>query len=636
VSGVAYRLSMPSPHTHLFEVEVRASCIGEAVELVMPSWTPGSYLLREFARNVQDFEARSADGAPLAWAKTDKGTWRVERAGAGAEVVARYRVYANELTVRTSHLDASHGYVNGASVLAFVRGREGEPHTLEVEAPAGWRTTTTLRETGPGRFRAADYDELVDSPLEIGTHEVVEWEQEGVPHRYAIWGRGNHDTARLVSDTRRIVRATSRLFGGLPYDRYLFLLHLLPEGRGGLEHASSCSLQVGRWSFAPADAEGGRLGEEYEQVLALVAHEFLHVWNAKRIRPAPLGPFDYTRENYTRNLWVVEGLTTYYTDLVLRRAGLISADRYLARLGESIARHEALPGRRHQSLADSSFDTWIKFYRPDPNTPNSQVSYYQKGALVGLLLDMEIRRRTGNTRSLDDLMRLLWERYGRPDVGFPEPTEEGIRRLAEEVAGGSLVEFFEAYVHGTAELGFDRYLAAAGLRVRRSAAKAAGGDPGAGEPLAGTAAAPTRIADAAAQETRLGVRTQEAGGRLRVTHVLAGTPAYEAGLNAGDEILALDGFRVGQAELRKRLAEREAGEQVDLALFRRDELMTLQLRLAHPAPPRVQVVQVPEPSAEQRAVYRGWLGVEVGGGDVEEAGASGAGVGGGPGTGTAP
>ncbi|HET7322194.1 MAG TPA: hypothetical protein VFI96_06840, partial [Longimicrobiaceae bacterium] len=355
-----YQLSMPEPHSHLFQVEIRLDADGP-VELAMPSWTPGSYLMREFARHVQNFSAE-CDGAPVAWQKVSKSVWRVE-APTGRELTVRYRVYANETSVRTSHLDSTHGYVNGASVFLFVRGREQEPIELEIDAPEDWRATTSLPARGDFHFTARNYDELVDSPVEIGTHTLLEWEQEGVPHRYAIWGRGNYDADRLVADTRRIIAAESEMFGGLPYDQYTFILHLLPEGRGGLEHAASSSLQASRWTFE---------GEQYEDFLALVAHEFFHVWNAKRIRPEVLGPFDYTAENYTRNLWVVEGLTTYYTDLMIRRAGIISEERYLKRLADSIGRMQMLPGRRHQTLEESSFDTWIRFYRPDEHTPNSQ------------------------------------------------------------------------------------------------------------------------------------------------------------------------------------------------------------------------------------------------------------------------
>lgn len=615
MSAVRYRLAMPEPHTHLLEVEVRVPAGRAPLELVMPSWTPGSYLMREFPRNVQDFAAETERGEPLAWRKLDKNRWRIDAAPTDL-VVARYRVYANELTVRTSHLDASHAHVNGASVFMYAEGREREPLELSVEAPEGWRISTSLEPTGEVRFRADSFDELVDSPLEIGTHELIEWEQEGKEHAFAIWGRAHHPHPKLLEDTKRIVAAASKMFGGLPYERYLFILHLVPTGRGGLEHASSTVLQMPRDTFE---------GEQYESLLALIAHEFFHVWNAKRIRPEPLGPFDYTRENYTRNLWVVEGFTTYYTDLLLVRAGVMKPERYLERLAEAIARHEALPGRRHQSLEESSFDTWIRFYRPDAHTPNAQVSYYQKGALVALMLDMEIRRATRNQRSLDDLMRLLWERYGEQDAGFPEDTTAGIQKLAEEVCGEPLGDFFARYVRGTEELEVARALEVVGVGSGSgSASESAGDSPSPSSPaspdspshptggLAGTVAAPERPSDAVVQETRLGLRTSDASGRVRAANVLAGSTGYSAGLNAGDEIIAVDGLRVGNGrELTARVRGRAEGERVSLALFRRDELMTLEVEVGGEPAPKMKLRPLAVREERQIAAYGSWLGAAI-------------------------
>lgn len=602
---------MPDPHTHLFEVEVRVVASGDSLELVMPSWTPGSYLLREFARHVQDFRAEADDGTALTWRKQDGSTWRIGTT-AGREVRARYRVYANEPTVRTSHLDASHAYVNGASVFMFAQGREAESHELEVTAPGGWRVTTALPSAdetavndapegagdrprfeldAPVVLRARDFDELVDSPIELGAHRLIEWEQAGVPHAYAVWGRGAVDEERLVADTRRIVDATRALFGGdLPYDRYLFILHLLPGGRGGLEHRASSSLQAG------PDALRG--GEPYESFLALVAHEFFHVWNAKRIRPDPLGPFDYTRENHTRNLWVVEGVTSYYQEVILRAAGLITAERFLERLALSISRLEVLPGRHHQSLEESSFDTWIRFYRPDEHTPNSQVSYYHKGALVALLLDLEIRRATGGERSLDDVMRVLWERFGREDRGFPEALRPGIQRVVEEVAGESLEAFFAAYVQGTEELDFSRALAVVGVELERGGGGEEGRD---GEPGARQGEA----AEAAVRESRLGIRAQEKDGRLRIANVLAGSSGYDAGLNAGDEVVAIDGAQVGAGQPVAPLLEGKG--EVEVALLRRGELLRLQVPVGPEPPPPLRLTVAEEARGRAEEMLRSWL-----------------------------
>lgn len=285
MTEIEYKLRLVDPHAHLVEVDVRFSCEGAGAELVMPAWTPGSYLIREYARHVQDFEAMGEDGSPRHWTKLDKATWRVE-AEAGEQLQVRYRVYANELTVRTSHFDATHAFITPASVFMFVRGQEARPLRLEVDAPGSWAVATALQgEEGEGdgarRFVALDHDELVDSPLEIGEHRRVEWEQLGKRHAFVMWGRAEVDEARLVRDTRQIIDVVAAMFGGVPYERYLFILHLFPGGRGGLEHRASSALQAGRDAFR---------GEAYERLLALIAHEYFHVWNGKRIRPAALGP----------------------------------------------------------------------------------------------------------------------------------------------------------------------------------------------------------------------------------------------------------------------------------------------------------------------------------------------------------
>jgi predicted metalloprotease with PDZ domain len=606
-SAVRYRLAIPEPHTHLVQVEVRAEGLAGPAELVMPSWTPGSYLLREFPRNVQQFSAVDGSGRSVGWAKVDKNSWRVETASDGSLVV-RYVVYANELTVRTSHVDASHASINGASVFMFVRGREQQPVHLQIEPRPGWQVTTPLRAAGsPGCFRADDYRHLVDSPIEMGSHTVIDFEACGKPHRYAIWGRDNIDRPRLVADTAAVIRTAERFWGTLPYQRYTFFLQLVPGSRGGLEHRDSCSLHADHHAFR---------GPEYEQFIALVAHEFFHTWNGTRIRPEPLVEPDLTRENYTRNLWVVEGLTTYYTDLWLCRSGLISAARYLERLAEAINRLQTLPGRHVQTLVDSSFDTWIKFYRPDEHTPNAQVSYYHKGALVGLLLDMRIRKATHNRKSLDDVMRLLWEQYGSQDIGFPEATSAGIQRIAEEVCGEALAEFFAAYLFGTDELPFAEALETVGLALGKAADGSAPGGSGAGgAAMAFTAPAePPRslpATDAQAGEAaalfRLGLRVEARQRRAVVTYVRSGSPAHRAGVNARDELVALDGLRVDAASLATRLAEAQSGRVVTVSAFRRSELIILDLECTPDGPAPLRIAPLANPTPAQTEALRAWL-----------------------------
>lgn len=596
MSTIRYTVSMPQPETHLFHVEVTISGLPQSVyDFVMPSWTPGSYLIREFARHVQEFQALDISGAPLPWRKLNKNTWRVE--GGGESVTLHYRVYANELTVRTSHLDTSHGYFNGANLFVYLEGQRSHPVELRV-APAhpDWKVATGLpaapsnygagnggsarpraESTGALRyaFRADDYDHLIDCPVEISNHRLLRFEVDGVPHRIAIWGHGNEDPERLRADAKAIVQAARDIFGGLPYDDYLFILHLTERRGGGLEHRNSSTNAVSRWSFRkPAD---------YERAIALLAHEFFHTWNVKRILPASFQDFEYRWETYTRLLWVMEGFTTYYELVLLQRAGLISAERMLAILGERILRLLQTPGRHFQSAESASFDAWIKLYRPDENTQNTTVSYYLKGSLIALLLDIEIRARTGNARSLDDVLVNTYRTYTLQDRGI---SDEDFLAVCEEVAGGSLQAFFDDYVRGVAELPFEEYLAKAGLSMTFGYKGDEYGERAAG----------------------LGVRVKDEDGHTLVQTVFSDGPAYHADISPGDEIIAIDGYRVGNDTIGDRLGDRQIGERVTVTYFRRDELRAVEITLGQRPYNRLSITPEPAASADQRALYEHWLG----------------------------
>jgi predicted metalloprotease with PDZ domain len=585
---ITYTISTPAPHSHLVHITLDVDGLnGEHLDLLLPAWTPGSYMIREFARHVQGFHAQAGEQA-LAWDKIDKHTWRVETRGA-PRIQVHYQVYANELTVRTSHLDATHGYFNPANLAMYVPGRTQEPLIVDVVVPASWQVATGLKQleadvdsapSDPGhyRFQARDYDELVDSPFHCGGHELLRFEIDGIPHEIVIWGHGNYDPARLVDDTRRIVETTRDMFGELPYERYLFLLLLVDKGVGGLEHRNSVTNMLPRWSFRPA--------RSYERYLSLTSHEFFHVWCVKRLRPAPLGPFDYQRENYTRQLWAMEGLTSFYDDLLLARAALLSPERYLEILAEQIVQLQSQPGRALQSLEQSSFDAWIKFYRPDENSANSSISYYLKGALVALLADMEIRRRTDNEHSLDDALRNLLASYPPAGPGIPE--QGGWQAAFEELTDHDWTAFFARFVAGREELDYAAYLEAAGLELRWSHKEP--GPEGTAPPW-------------------LGLVTKNEQGRLLVSYARADGPAYAAGVYAGDEVLALDGWRVDHESLQARLTERSVGETVTLSVFRRDQLLHLPILLAPAPPDKLVIERVAEPSAKQRQIYESWLGL---------------------------
>jgi predicted metalloprotease with PDZ domain len=577
---ISYTVSMPRPHTHLFEVEARlryAAAAPASLDLLMPVWTPGSYLVREFERHVQGFEARDGGGRALNWTKTNKNTWRVETGGA-REVRVRYSVYANELSVRTSELNDRHAFWNNANLLVYPDGLLGAPSTLKVEPFGDWKVATGLPAVpgAPNTFRAEDFDVLYDSPFLVSNFRVLTFEVRGVPHRIVIDGEGNYDPERLRRDTQRIVEAQAEMMGGLPYRDYTIMLLLAATRGGGLEHLNSTALIYPRFGF--------RTAEDWRGIQALISHELFHAWNVKRIRPDALGPFDYTRENYTRLLWVAEGATSYYETLLVRRAGLLGDRQFLQLTAQEIQKLQQTPGRLLQSIEESSFDAWIEYYRQDEQTVNAAVSYYDKGAIVALLLDLEIRRRSNGARSLDDVMRALYNDFFKKNRNY---TPEDFQRLSEAAAGASLEDFFRRYVRGREELDYDAALGWAGLRL--DTASDAAGRP-----------APS-VAD-------LGAALEERDGRLTVKNVPAGTAAYEQGLSAADQIVAVDGYRATLASLNGRLADKRPGEQLALTVFRGDELRTLNIKLGARAAATYRIVPVADPTGQQKRNYQAWLG----------------------------
>ncbi|MBN1210005.1 MAG: M61 family metallopeptidase [Myxococcaceae bacterium] len=577
--AVHYRVSLPRPHSHLFEVEATFPAGPEVLEAAMPVWTPGSYLVREYARHLQDVTAVGSGGQALPVQRKDKRTFRVH--SDGGAVTLRYRVYANELTVRTSHLDGSHGYFNGATLFLYTEATRHQEHRVTVTAPEGWRTFCALEQQG-GTFTAPDYDTLVDSPFEIGPHTPLSFVAAGVPHEVVIWGDTVTDPEKLTADLQRICEVEARLFGGLPMQRYLFLVYLSDKGRGGLEHQASTALLFPR--AALQNSKG------WEDFLTLAAHEYFHLWNIKRIKPRALVPFDYSQENYTTLLWAFEGMTSYYDNLLVRRAGLMSAQRYLTRLGETITNLHATPGRRVQTLAEASLVSWVKHYRPDENSANSAISYYLKGEVVCALLDLEIRRATEDAKSLDDVLRLLWQRHG-DGSGV---TEDGVEATVREVAGRDLTPFFDRAVRSTEELDYS-VLSHVGLevgfRVRESITDKGG--------------TPPRKAGDVRPKGWLGLTLK---GSSTVSTVLEGSPAMEAGLYPDDEVVALDGYRVDGVGLLNRCEDKRPGEQVRLTVFRRDRLMELLVTLGQKPADAAFLTRLDKPTEAQKAAFQAWLG----------------------------
>ncbi|MBX7096927.1 MAG: PDZ domain-containing protein [Myxococcaceae bacterium] len=580
---VSYRVSLTRPNTHLYEVQAHFPPCGETIDVQLPAWTPGSYLVREYARHVQHLTALTMSDQPLRFERLDKATVRIHAGNKPARL--QYQVYANELTVRTSHLDATHGYFNGATLFFFCEALRDREHRVAIHAPDGWNVHTALPRQGM-EFLAPDYDTLVDSPFEVSPAKPLTFLAAGVPHEVVLWGEPQLDEKKLVDDLRTVVETEAKLYGGLPKDlqRYLFIIHAGDKGRGGLEHKASTVLLFTRNGF-----QGPRGWEDF---LTLATHEYFHLWNVKRVKPRALVPFDYSKENYTELLWAFEGGTSYYDNLLVRRAGLMSASRYLTRFGESLTALHTTPGRLVQKLVDASVLSWIKHYRPDEHTANSAISYYLKGEIVCCLLDLELRKATKDTKSLDDVMRALWARYG-DGSGVPE---DGVEAIASELAGVNLKPFFDRALRSTEELDYSAF-AHVGLEVRFRIRESAGDKGG----------TPPRLK---AQDTRprgyLGVTTR---GSATIATVLDGTPALEAGLCPDDEVVALDGWKCDASALLSRTDDKKPGEQVVLTVFRRDKLLQVPVTLGQRPSDAVYLVRTERPTEEQKAAFRAWLGV---------------------------
>ena len=578
---IRYTLRFPEPQTHYVEVAAVYPTGGQpAVELMMAVWTPGSYMVREYSRHVEAVTAANPAGRALEVDKTDKNRWRVTTGGAPT-VTLRYRVYAREMSVRTNWVEADFAMLNGAPTFITLADGGARPHEVAIEPARGWRASMTgLPEMGGGahRYRAPDYDTLVDSPMLIGNPAVYEFTVDDKRHSLVNIGEaGVFDGARVAKDLEVLVREHRRMWGTLPYDRYLFLNVLTSvPGQipgGGLEHRNSTLLIAGRWAT--------RARQSYLAWLELASHEFFHAWNIKRLRPVELGPFNYDDEVFTRSLWIAEGITDYYAELLVLRAGLSSQAEYLDALSNKIEELQTTPGRLVQPVDLASFDAWIRFYRPDENTPNASVSYYTKGAVLGFLLDARIRRATGGSRSLDDVLRAAYQKFS----GGRGYTPDEFRAVAEQASGLNLRSFWADAVEGTAELDYTEALEALGLRFRAPAPPA-----------------PDRPARA-----WLGMGTRNDAGRLVVTQVRRDTPAFAAGLNVDDEILAIDDFRVRADQLAQRLEAYTPGDSVTLLVARRDQLLRLPATFGEEPARRWRLEADPAPAEAQQQQRARWL-----------------------------
>jgi predicted metalloprotease with PDZ domain len=569
---IRYTLRFPAPHTHYVDVEaVYPTGRQPAIEIYMAVWTPGSYLVREYERHVEGVTA-AVDGKPVPIEKSRKNRWRITTGGAPA-VTVRYRVYSREMTVRNNWVEAGFAMLNGAPTFITLVGGGQRPHEVRLELPPTWKGTATALMPIAGAqhaYRAEDFDTLVDSPIVAGNPVTRTFTVDGKSHVLVLEGDPSlFDADRAAVDIQKIVEAGRRAMGPLLYPHYYFLNMVVDTG-GGLEHKNSFLTMSGRYTT--------RTHRSYMNWLSLVAHEYFHNWNVKRLRPVELGPFDYENENYVRTLWVAEGFTDYYADVLVRRTGLSTLDEYFDALSGQIEAVQTRPGRLVTAVDMASYDTWIKQYRPDENTSNTTIDYYPKGAVIAFLLDAKIRKASGGTKTLDDAMQVALQRYG----GAKGYTPQQFYQVMAEVSGADLKGFFAKAVESTDELDYTEALDYYGLRFRP---------------------ADTRNARAF-----MGAITRVDNGRLLVTGVRRGTAAYDAGLNADDEILAIDGVRVRADALTARLDQYRPGDRVQVLVARREKLMPIDVTLgADPGRPwRLELR--PDATAEQKSNIVRWLG----------------------------
>lgn len=576
---IQYRMSFRQAATHRVEIEASFPTEGAAtIRLMMPVWTPGSYLVREYARHVETLDAWDGiNHQPLKWKKVDKNHWQIECSGV-QEVVVNYTLYGREMGVRTNWIETEFAFLTGAATFLTKEDALDHPHIVRIDALPGWPEIATSLAPVDARDRwsrrAANYDELVDSPIVLGDIDIQSATVGGVTHHLATLGADSMwDTPRAMKDVAKIVELEQKFWGDVPYPEYWFL-NLATESGGGLEHDNSCVLMTSRWSQ--------KQKSKYIDWLSLVSHEFFHTWNVRRLRPRILKQYDYNAEQYTQELWVAEGLTSYYDNLFVVRAGLCTPNDYLERLSKEIQTVENAPGRLVQNLEDSSFDTWIKFYRPDENANNSRISYYVKGSLVGLLLDTEIRMATDNQKSLDDCMRLLWQRHR--DHGY---TNEDMDAIVVEVGGESLRGWLPAQLSQASGLDYTKFHQCFGLQWK---AKNGGAESA-----------------ATATPAMIGIEISNQGGKAMVDKVLVGGAGAAAGIQVGDELVGWDGYRITPEQWSDRLGLYRTGDRVVAMLARRGKLQEVPVEIAPANPISWNLQRIDSPDEKQEMRWKSWL-----------------------------
>jgi predicted metalloprotease with PDZ domain len=547
---------MPQPNSHYFAVKIDVKGnTANTQEFKLPVWTPGSYLVREFSKNLNQVKAIDINNKELVVNKKTKNAWEIQCAGQENFTIF-YEVYAFELSVRTPYLDNTHGFVAGAAVFMYTEATKNQRGLLKVYPHQSFKKVSTAlpsadfkTELGCFNFTFEDYDQLVDCPIEIGNQQEFDFMAAGIRHRVAMYGEANYNVVQLQQDMAKVVQAATDVFGSNPNKDYLFIIHNVTDGQGGLEHKNSCVLSVNRWSYA---------GSNYTGFINLVAHEYFHLWNVKRIRPIELGPFNYDQECYTSLLWVMEGITSYYDELLLRRAGFYTKEEFLSKMQSQINYVEGSPGSRVQPVAHASFDAWIKAYRPNENSSNTTMTYYSRGAVLGAVLDAYLIQKSNKKRSLDGFMQLLYNKYALElKRGF---TEAEFEQELSNYCGEDMHAFFANYVNGTQIIPYQKYLEPMGLTVK----------------------------DVTSSQTSIGA-TFDGNEVVKVKAVRRGSAAEEAGLSVGDEVLICNGYRINKDMLEGMLNSLSSGESMMLTVARDEKVFQVKFIMKNYTKPQFSI-----------------------------------------------
>jgi predicted metalloprotease with PDZ domain len=584
-----YHLRFERPSTHLMDVTINAGDLkGPSVEFAMPDWAPGSYYLENYAANVQGFRALGSDGKELRWSKTDSQTWRIELGGANAVTVS-YQVFGDALRNNLAQYNERHVFIGGPSVWMYLVGGKERPVDLTIAVPAGWKVATGMERASDHTFRAADYNWFADAPLEISDFAEKDFQVLGTTYHVIVHDvEGRKDFAKFTQDTQKFVEAIVPMFSSVtgteqaaPFKDYWFLFHVWPNTGGGLEHLNSTQINFSRDWDSQAPVPG--YGDQYNLKLFVTAHEFFHAWNVKRLRPRPLGPFDYSQMVHTPSLWISEGLTSYYGALALERAGLITPQQYLDAISSTITNFEQNPGRRERSIEDTSWDTWFNgdaVSQPN-NLKNTNYSYYDGGQIMGHILDFAIRQDTKNQKSLDDWMRLLYSRYALPKPGF---VPDDAVKAASEVAGVDVSEIFSKYIGGKEPIPYEQYFAYAGIAVEKKL------DP---------------------EKPWLGVAQGKSDdGHAKITNVIPGSAAEMAGLDRDDIVIGIDGRIVDEDGFSETILNHKPGDTLHLTVIRLGEIREIPVTLVANPYPAYKLKPMENPTDQQKAIYNSWMRIK--------------------------